>query len=241
MKESMTKLLLVCLVATIAILATGISATAAIKWDWEYNQSDWIKKLYDDPLTANGICYALSYNWVKRGLKEEETNAKTYKKTKVFVPIARIYKQYHATYLLEKGKDGAHKFFKKMGMKKDGLKVTVAYGDSAWVFFKKDQYDKAAGMVAQLPDDFYMFGFRGPDQASHMCALQIKGKQIIFFDPNYGQFTASRKKFKKWLGALLSDEYGSWLGGAGDVKAAWQIVRVEIDDEKKFEKAPLTP
>lgn len=222
-----------CSLAALAVVGmlAGVALADLGRWDWTFSQGSQLerRKLDDDALVGEGICYAMSYNWVKRGLKKKEVSKELYESKEKFERLAEQFRDY----MRDDEHDDADGFWVDRGTS-EGLKLEEVADEE----FKRS-HKKLIKKVDGLKTGFYLLGMTN-DDGGHEMAFEIttKKKAGRFFDPNLGQFTVTKKNSEspgemiaRVLDALYEDEYTK--------DGSFDIYRVTVADKKKFKKAEV--
>jgi hypothetical protein len=191
------------------------SAKEGPGWDWDFDQGKMIdnlesgkysatrsggtlQKLY--PKDCEGICLAMSFDWIKTNMAGKAATSAAYLDPKKFVTMAKVQKKTKddLTRLIPLAKKDGYTIFDSPLSPKD-----PGYLKNLMGYFNKTTKDFVF-KIDQLKPGFYILWTSG--EGGHFTAFQKTGKETgKFFDPNIGQATVSPGG--ESLGALIGAVY----------------------------------
>lgn len=163
--------------------------------NFAFDQGFALKKIHN-PFVKEGVCNAMTYDWIKRGLCGAKVSSRTYQK------IPRNISS------IQMGIQSKVKSFADYA-KKDGLQVHLVsqikniqggalyIGMNIWKWLDKNKL--------RLNHGYAQVGFGGVS-GGHAIAFRLAGYQSKFFDPNFGECKFSNEDEMRKFWNLYSEK-----------------------------------
>lgn len=177
-----------------------------------YNQSAAINLHAPNPKEWEGVCMAMVYDWIKRGLCGIQVSKRTFTDVSRFFSFQRAYLQYvgHPT------------DFEQSQAARDNVKMTrVSNGN-----YDTGDYRNSTNPIDNLSLGFYAFNLYS-HAGGHMAGIAVEKDRKRFFDPNCGEYEVDgTDPIGSEIESLLGRTYPAnsavtFIGGSWDI---WQYV-----------------
>lgn len=141
-----------------------------------FDQGHALSKIHN-PFVKDGVCNAMSYDWIKRGLCGAKVSSRTYQNIPRDIASMQMGVQTGVKSFVEYAK-------------RDGLKVhlisTIRKVDKGDLYMGMNIWKWLSKNKHRLNHGFAHVGFAGIS-GGHAVAFRLAGYKSLFFDPNFGE------------------------------------------------------